>query len=806
MRLVTRRANQPAKDERSGAATGPEPDGKAAPEPETSKAAAAEPNSKAAAAEPDSKAAAAEPDSKAAAEPDSKAAAEAAGSRGLPGGRTFAIVTSLPPLLLLAWLLPGLPLLLAHRFVPEPMALISLPLAVALIMLSARYAPHTWVVPGMGKQAGRSWAAWWGTAGTAAVAAGFGAWQLLVNSPQLITDRDPGAYLQAGYWIAEHGSLPIPASLAAFGGAHPGLSFANFGFASHAGAVVPRLTAELPIVLAAGLWTHGLPGAVLVGPVLGALAVLSVGGLTGRLAGPQWAPAGALLVALTVPQVYTSRSSFSETLAQALLFGGLCLVVDAVSGRRPVVPAVLGGLAIGLTAGLGAIALIMLLPVIVFAGVLAAGRRREALPFAGGLVVGAALGLAGAIVLSFPLLGSGAPPFGIMEIAVGGFVGVTVVGAVAGLVPPLRRRAGRLLAARPLRWLPGFGALLVAGLVLALAARPYVQTVRGGADPYVAYLQRLAHMPVDPGRLYAEKTLYWVIWYLGVPALLLGVIGLALVTRLCLRALFTWRDPSRAARAWALPVALIGWGLFAVLWQPYTVPDQPWASRRLVPVVLPGLVVLAVWVSARLTAGARARGAGVLSVSAAAVCLVAAVAVPPAGITFGIRPLRATTPEVRAALAGVALRRTGAGEYSAVQSLCGAIPSNASVVMLDAVAAREFTQVVRGMCGVPAAVAAGPGGVVAGPGGVVAGPGGSLRGATPAEAQAVINGILRAGRRPVLLATVPAELAPYGAQARQVVNLNSEQDAHVLNRPPTSAWPVRYALWMSQPGGAPFGS
>jgi len=70
----------------------------------------------------------------------------------------------------------------------------------------------------------------------------------------------------------------------------------------------------------------------------------------------------------------------------------------------------------------------------------------------------------------------------------------------------------------------------------------------------------------------------------------------------------------------------------------------------------------------------------------------------------------------------------------------------------------------------------------------------------------VINGILRAGRRPVLLATVPAELAPYGAQARQVVNLNSEQDAHVLNRPPTSAWPVRYALWMSQPGGAPFGS
>ncbi|HEY5987355.1 MAG TPA: hypothetical protein VIV12_13420, partial [Streptosporangiaceae bacterium] len=301
-------------------------------------------------------------------------------------------------------------------------------------------------------------------------------------------------------------------------------------------------------------------------------------------------------------------------------------------------------------------------------------------------------------------------------------------------------------------------------------------------------------------------SLYWVIWYLGAPALLLGVMGLALAARLCLRALFTWRDPSGAARAWALPVALIGWGLLAVLWQPYTAPDQPWASRRLVPVVLPGLVVLAVWVSARLTARARELGAGALVVSVVAACFVVAVAVPPAVITFGIRPLRATTPEVRAALAGMALRSTGAGEYGAVQSLCRSIPSNASVVMLDAVAAREFTPVVRGMCGVPVGVVEGSAGVVAGPGGVVAGPGGALRGAAPSQVQAVISGILQAGRRPVLLATVPAELAPYGARASQVVNLVSEQDPHVLDRPPTSAWPVRYALWMSEPGGTPFGS
>ena len=38
------------------------------------------------------------------------------------------------------------------------------------------------------------------------------------NSPSVIATRSPGAYFQTGYWIAQHGSLPIPGSLAAFGG------------------------------------------------------------------------------------------------------------------------------------------------------------------------------------------------------------------------------------------------------------------------------------------------------------------------------------------------------------------------------------------------------------------------------------------------------------------------------------------------------------------------------------------------------------------------------------------------------------
>ena len=713
-----------------------------------------------------------------------------------PGVRALALVTDMPVILLVAWLIPGVLLLLAHRFLPAPMVLISVPLAVALTILVARELPGRWPAmeaTGTGqvpetkdaKPRGRAWAAWWGLGGTIAIAGVFAAWQLMENSPQFIVSRDPGASAQIAFWIADHGALPIPASLAAFGGAHPGLAFSSYGFTGHGASVVPGLTSGLPIVLAAGMWVHGVTGATMMSPLLGALAVLAVGGLTGRLAGPQWAPAGAFLLALTIPEVYTSRSAFSETLAQALLFGGLCLVVDSFSSRRPLTLAILGGLSLGLTVLAGTGLLLVLLPAIPVLGALLAGRKPQAIPLAAGLAAGVICGLAAGIGLDFPAVSTAAPSFSMIGILAAGFTAVTAVGVTVGLVGPVRRRARKLLDGRPLRWLPDAAAVLVLVAAIGLAIRPYLQKVRGPASPYVAALQRLESLPIDPGRLYAENSLYWVIWYLGVPALLLGVVGLAMVTRQCLRALITWRDAGGAARAWALPVAIIGWGLFAVLWQPNTVPDQPWASRRLVPVILPGLVVLAVWVASWLIGRAHARGAGLAAVALATACFVVALAEPPAAITFGIELSHPANPATRTALSGLAFRRTGAGQVTAVERLCGAIPRNSSVLLLDKVAARAFAQVIRGTCDVPAGV---------------------VSTSAPGAASAILGGIERAGRHPVLLASRASELVPYGAPSSEIVNLDTQQDAHLLTRPPTSTWPVRYVLWMSAPGGAVTGS
>ena len=85
----------------------------------------------------------------------------------------------------------------------------------------------------------------------------------------------------------------------------------------------------LPLVLAGGMWLAGLPGALLMAPVIGGCAVLSFAGLVGRLVGARWAPAGALVLAVLLPEQYVSRAPFAEPLVQVLLFGGLCLLADS---------------------------------------------------------------------------------------------------------------------------------------------------------------------------------------------------------------------------------------------------------------------------------------------------------------------------------------------------------------------------------------------------------------------------------------------------------------------------------------------
>jgi hypothetical protein len=717
----------------------------------------------------------------------------------------------IPALLAVAWLLPALPLLLGGRLAARPMVFMFVPLAAGLCYFAVRQLPAAWPAfrevgskarseadskasseASKAREAGPqekpatkpAATRWWALAATVAVAVAFTVWQLAERTEQIIYLRDPATYLQVAYWIAHHGLLPIPDNAVAFGGPHPGLSFASSNYYPRGTGIVPQFMTGAPLVLAAGIWLHGISGALLVTPVVGGCAVLSFGGLAGRLAGPGWAPAAAAVLALSLPEQYTSRGSFSEPLAQVLLFGGLSLLADSLiinrnTGKKPDWPgqdkvlAALAGLALGLTILVRIDGLSDILPAVPFLGVLLAARRRQAVPFGVALIIGVGYGLADGYLKSRPYLDLEAPSLR----PLGYIVAITVVATAAGIAitasQKARGTARRLLETRTARYLPAVAAALTAIIFVGFAVRPLVQTVAGETNPtsiaYVAELQRLAGLPVNGHRQYYEDSLYWVIWYLGVPAVLLGAFGLAVLAKRTTKALLTWKDPTAAARVWALPLMMAIWAVVTVLYRPAVSPDQPWASRRLVPFVLPGLILGGIWAAAWLKGQAAQLGRTRATAITIASCCAASLLIPTALTTLNISVTKTNGVDAH----GMAFRKIGTGELTAIAKLCLSIPPGASVVILDQLTADRFAQVVRGICNTPTAILSHPNAL-----------------------STVVQGIEKTGRRPVLLAESKDELP---GTPRQVVDLLTTQEAHNLTAPPTRTWLIHYTVWMSTP-------
>ncbi|MEQ4723681.1 hypothetical protein [Nonomuraea sp. B19D2] len=759
-------------------------------------------------------------------------------------GRLLAVVSVAPVVAVAGWLLAGVPLLLLGWFRPVPAVLLGVGLAFLLGRYALRRLPETVEASG------------WHTAAVVGVAVASAVFNGIFHTEQLIVRRDPATYAQYAIWLAEHGSLPIPFDLAAFGGPDPALHFDSVGFYQYGGAVVPQFMPGMPLIGAFGHWLGGLTGLLLMPPVLGGLAVLAFAGVVARLAGARWAVLAALVLAVSLPLIYTSRSAFSEPLAMILLFGGVSLLLDArfrlrsgalglgflpadpapllaeagdpaarggvrraprgsalmrvlllaraahpgagpASGRGPAgspVVRALGwvravqaggaaasaGLVFGLALAVRIDGLRDLLPVLAYGGLLIALRRHQARhgagdgvsggrlgwPLLAGLAVGSGLGFLAAYLLARPYLAYLSGSLGPLLAVCAAVLALTVAGTV--LAPRLGPRIARLVrhpSGRAARLLPAPAAGLVVLVMAGFAARPWVQTVRRvpltpedvlTAD-FIAKTQAANHLHSDPGRLYYEDSLYWVFWYVGVPIAVLATLAAAVLAHRLVRG----RD-----FVWLLPLAVIGWTTVTTLWLPSITPDHPWASRRLVPVVIPGLILLAVWGLRWVRERARRMGYGRRAqralLSAGCLLLVAPAAVTSIGTAF--------TPVER-------------GESAAVAGLCAALPRDASVLIVERVTGDRFTQLVRGMCGLPTAR-------------VVRASDPDLP--SPANVTRLAERVRRAGRVPVLLAAEKDQVSPYGAPVR-VMGLRTLQDERSLTDPPNGTWSLSIDVWMTRP-------
>jgi hypothetical protein len=296
-------------------------------------------------------------------------------------------------------------------------------------------------------------------------------------------------------------------------------------------------------------------------------------------------------------------------------------------------------------------------------------------------------------------------------------------------------------------------------LLVVLAAvglsfvRPHLMHPRYAVDDPAARdvvaLQAHLGLPADGPRTYAEHSMHWLAWWLGPTGLVLAVVGVALLRRRVLQGRY---DD-------ALPFVLVLLGTAAVvLVRPSITPDHPWADRRFVPVVLPGLITAAAWLVALAVRWTRERARRTTSL-VVALAGVAAMLVP---------ALVATYP-----LLG---RSTERGEIAAVHHVCTSLPPRAAVLVAGGRAAQEWTQVIRGECDVPVAVVDAPDLALA--------------------VHAAATSALENGWHPVVIAdTEQAAAQAAETSPRHVVHLLTREADHQLTRRPKQTRAFTFDIW-----------
>jgi hypothetical protein len=592
--------------------------------------------------------------------------------------------------------------------------------------------------------------------------------------------------------------------------------------------IVPQFLLGAPAVYSLGWWAAGWSGLLVTPAIVSALALLAVAGLAARLGGPRWAVPTVATLALAQPVLHAARSTYSEPLALLLGAAAMALLVDAVKagngrrwtpGTRP--PAWWIGLAAGLGFGLAGLVRVDSIREVAFLLPVAAILALRGHPAARPLVIG---GLGGTLVAALPAVLLSRPYLG--EIAAS-LLPLIAGGVLLGVLSLVVVRVGRRRAADPVaavatpgsgsepdgtssspdgtssdpdgtssapvtsssaRPAPGSGIRLrrwprlVAGAVLlvgvVLAGRPlWLVTRQDPNDPgsrVVAGLQLRQGLPVDGGRTYAEHSLSWVSWYVGPVVVIAGWLMLAGLAGAATR---WWLRSGRGMRAegsrprpnvppWLGP-ALIGLaGTVLTLYRPGITPDHPWADRRLVPLVLPTLVLAAGAAAGWVSRIARRRWSASLLLTV----LVAAAAgmLVPAAL--------ATAP--------VAGDRTEQGELDAVHQVCDQLEPNDVVLAVDNRTANEWPQLVRGVCDRPAASIKVVEPSVGGP-----------------AVRAITARIVAAGHRPVLLAGTHEGadlLRELGLDPVQVVVLNTTEDQRYLTRVPDGTDRLSIPIWLAR--------
>jgi Dolichyl-phosphate-mannose-protein mannosyltransferase len=529
------------------------------------------------------------------------------------------------------------------------------------------------------------------------------------SAQDVFAHRDPATYNLLGRWLIDHASVHIPTHPEVFG-SPAGYTDESGGFNDSApGQLAAQGNHLMPALIAAVGRLFGTAGLLKANVAFGGLALFALFGLAHRLVGPRLALVVMCAFGVSLPMIYVSRDTFSEPLALLFLMAGLILLHRAIEygrlGDYGLAGFVAGSSAMVRTDSDASLLALVIAAVVLLAGSPAGSRsaiaRRVAMMLAAGLVP---------TVLGWVDVSRLSPAYyvdqrsEILLLALAGSA-LAVLGGLAVLLiwrPPVAGWLARV------RWRPRSATAASVTIVAAfalLASRPLWMQGHKPFTPYLIQVQRQAHDAIDGNRNYNEQTLGWQALYFGWPTVLLAAAGYVLLVRRFLN-----------QRDWAL-VGPLTMGLsmsLLYLWASKVTPDQVWASRRYVPVVMPMLLVAAAAALRGLRAGLGRRGR--IGAALGALVLVGY----PLVVTLPAFGIREEVPQLRQ-----------------VRAICDRVGSDGAVVEVDLGAIYGYGQTIRSYCNVPSI---------------------GLMDATPAQLAAIRTSVLRQGRHLYVFATDATEI------------------------------------------------
>ncbi len=517
---------------------------------------------------------------------------------------------------------------------------------------------------------------WGALAALLLVAAGL-FWFTFQPSQHLLVDRDPGVYVTTAIWISNEGSLVDSTVSEAFQGTE-GLDFSSPGAYFVDGRLEFQFNHFTGAVGAVAFGVGGQRALFRVTGLVAALGLLAAYSVAVRLTRrPLLSLLVPMVIGVSLPLLVLARDMYSEPYLLLVLWS-MVLLLDRLWMRSNRSAALVAGIFAGALLAIRVESVLYLTALAALVAFVARKGRpdlRSLLPvFVLGAVPGVVLGL-----IDFLGFTGGYSEIAGAEVRLAAvlFISVAILAPLAlwawGHLPKLAEALTRRRA-----YIGSCFAALTAMLLF------FMWLVRPRLDPDRVSTQRWGVMgpiqisegdAVDLFRTYYEDSVNWIAWYVGPALVVLSILGLAVMIRQLVM--------GKLGAAATLVLAMFWTGGIAYLFKPGITPDQLWATRRLVPVVLVGFLLASVVMVGLILDALEGRAALQRLVGGIA----AVVLLVPAVLTTSPIALLAEQPSM----------------FGVVDSACEMISEQAAVLVVGTLASDTLPLALRSMCRVPVA-------------------------------------------------------------------------------------------------------